>query len=219
MTATMNTSKIFLALLFFILSIEGKSQKNSEFRLFILPGIASGKQMNIEINDQLITRRVVKGINSFSIGAGFEYVKKIHKFQIGTNLKLLWGGEFKLYETIYQNGELRGTGYSSTSPVFLLNEWFIEKNQKIGKLVFVYSGGGYWGSTQTIAEFGEGDFDSYDYGLNFRTGLNHKRLFYKIDFQKGLKKLSNKANFEHRTAVVSLMVGFAFNSRKSKKKM
>ena len=111
--------------------------------------------------------------------------KKFDRFQIGANLKFLFGGEFKLYETVYQNGEPRGTGYSLASPVFVLNEWFIEKNQKIGKLVFVYSGGGYWGRTQTIGVFGNGDFDSYDYGLNFRTGLNHKGSFTKSTIKKG----------------------------------
>ena len=77
----MNTFKILLVFLFFILSISGKAQKSSEFRVFILPGIASGKQMNIEINDQVITKRVVKGINSFSIGAGFECVKNLIDFK------------------------------------------------------------------------------------------------------------------------------------------
>ena len=146
-------------------------------------------------------------------GVGLEVLKKMeNNCLIGAELGYVSKGYLATDDSSFSYGGLTGTTYIRADmnfwqPAIFVEKQFVLKNPDYSVLL---NGGLFYGLHVTnLIGFGL-EADGNDFGTSLALGIQRKRAFVKLDFEKGLIFIRNNADASFRTNVLRFKIGYSF---------
>ena len=187
-------------------------EKQLILRLYVSPGICISPTQHRVFNDGTATLTNLTKSNGLFFGGGLEVLKNLNKnWLVGGDLGFISKGYFATRDTIYNNGGFNGTSFTRTDLNFVETTAFIEKQiiLKNPDYKIMFSSGLFYGlHISNIIGFGL-EASGNDIGTSLSIGIQRKRSFVKLDFQKGLTNIKNNADSYFKTNILSFKIGYS----------
>ena len=203
---------LFIASLF--IAFNAYAQENGfVFRGYISPAICESPiQSRVFKDGQLASTKLTKKAGLF-FGVGLEVSKKMeNNWLIGVDLGFVSKGYLATKDTFFSYGDISGTNYIRADMNFWQPAMFIEKQflLKNPDYRLLLDAGLFYGLHVTnLIGFGL-EANGNDFGTSISLGIQRKRAFAKLDYEKGLIFISNNADASFKTNILRFKIGFSF---------
>ena len=187
-------------------------EKNFFFKGYISPGISFSQNQNTVHTDGQLTSADLSKSMIFNFGLGIELLKRIkNDWLIGADIGFIGKGYFERNDITYSGGSISGTTYTRYDMNFFETTLFIEKQiqMKNPSYKLLIDGGLFYGThILNLVSFGI-EANGNDFGTSLSAGIQRKKVFVKLDFDKGLITIKNNANAFFKTNVLSFKIGYS----------
>lgn len=188
-------------------------EKGFVFRGYISPAIGQSLIQNRVFEDGKVTSTNLTKKPGLFFGVGLEVLKKMeNNWLIGADLGFLSKGYLATEDSSFSYGGLTGTTYIRADmnfwqPAIFVEKQFLLKNPDYRVLL---KGGIFYGLHVTnLIGFGL-EADGNDFGTSLGLGIQRKRAFVKLDYEKGFLYIKNNADASFRTNILRFKIGFSF---------
>ena len=200
-----------LITLIFLMAFNSHAQeKKLSLRIYVSPSICQSPTQYRTFKDGQVTLTNMGKSNGLFFGGGLELLKKMNtNWLIGGNFDFVSKGYLATRDTTYNNGSLSGTEFTRTDLNFLETTIFIEKQiiAQDPKYKFMFSAGLFYGLHVPNYIGFDLEANGNDFGASIAGGIQRKKVFFKLDYKKGLIIICNNANAFFKTNIISFKVG------------